>query len=143
MIYLFLAVSLIGFVDATYLTVNHFAGESPTCSILEGCDKVTLSEFATVFGAPVALLGALYYLVIFLLSIFYLDQKNEKVLRYTAWFTIAGLLASAWFVYLQLFVIRSICIYCMASATTSTMLFLLGLFVLVWLNKTKETPEGI
>jgi len=137
-VFIFLTVSFVGFVDATYLTVKHFQGETPACSVLEGCDKVTSSEYAVILGIPVALLGSLYYLTVFLLSIAYMDRRNEKVLFLTSIFTTAGLLASAWFVYLQFYVIGSICLYCMGSATTSTLLFIIGMFTLYTLRKPRE-----
>lgn len=126
----FLIVSVLGFVDATYLTVKQYSGTPLECSIFKGCEKVTTSRYATILGVPLALLGAVYYLAIFLSLIAYLDIRREEILSFMARFTIVGLLASAWFVYLQLFVIQAICPYCMVSAIASTILFLLGMLVL-------------
>lgn len=134
----FLVISFIGFLDATYLTVQHYRGLPPECSIIKGCEEVATSEYAVVLGVPVALLGVIYYLAILILSIIYLDSKKESIIKLAALLTIAGLGASIWFVYLQLFIIKAICIYCMFSAATSTTLFILGLFVLK-LNKNQET----
>ena len=83
-----------------------------------------------ILGIPVALLGAIYYLVIFALVIAYLDTKKEQVLYFTARFTSIGFLASLWFLYLQLFVIKEICLYCVISVFTSTTLFILGIILL-------------
>ena len=126
----FLVISFIGFADATYLTAKHYSGTPLECSVFESCEKVTTSRYATVLGIPVALLGAIYYLAIFLSLIAYLDLRRGGILSFTALFTIVGLLASAWFVYLQLFVIQAICPYCMVSAVASTVLFLLGMLAL-------------
>jgi uncharacterized membrane protein len=126
----FLIVSVVGFLDATYLTAKHYLGEVPTCSILEGCEKVLISSYATLGGVPVALPGAVYYLVIFLSLVAYLDTPRRSILRFTAYLTFFGFLASLGFIYLQLFVLRAICLYCMASAASSIVLFGLGIFVL-------------
>jgi uncharacterized membrane protein len=129
-IFALIFVSFIGFLDATYLTAKHYLGTPLECSIFEGCERVTTSPYATVFGIPVALLGALYYLFIFILSVAYLDTKRSLFISIIPPFTAMGLLASVWFIYLQLFVIKAICIYCVVSAVTSTALFILGIFVI-------------
>ena len=84
------------------------------------------SAYALFFGIPVALFGVAYYLTIIISAIAYLDSKKEAFLIFLASFTIVGLLASAWFVFLQVAVIGALCIYCLASAVTSTILFALG-----------------
>ncbi|MBI2037386.1 MAG: vitamin K epoxide reductase family protein [Candidatus Magasanikbacteria bacterium] len=138
----FLAVSAVGFVDATYLTAKHFLGEPITCSILHGCEQVTASEYSIMFGLPVALLGALYYLSVLLLITIYLQTKQRAPLLLVSLLTLFGFLFSLRFVYLQIFVIKAICIFCMVSATTSTLLFIFSLTFLKK-NKTNNTPEEL
>jgi uncharacterized membrane protein len=130
MVFLFLAVSLVGFVNAAYLTAKHYLGTPPACSLFAGCEKVTTSRYATILGVPLALLGALYYLAVFLAVVAYVDTGRVGIFRGVAGFTAVGFVASAWFVYLQLFVIQAICQYCMLSAFTSTLLFIFGITVL-------------
>ncbi len=135
----FIILSFIGFLDAAYLTAVHYLGITPNCTILEGCETVTTSKYATVFGVPIALFGAMYYLSVFLLSVIYFDNKNEKVLLLAAYLTPLGFLASLVLIYLQLFVIYAICLYCIVSAATSTLLFILGL--ILFRNKSKIKPS--
>ena len=123
----FPVLSAAGFIDATYLTIKHFLGTPIPCSILQGCEQVTNSPYSLIFGIPVALFGALYYLAILLLAVIYIDSRKPSVLKLLACLTPFGFLASLWFVYLQIFVIKAICLYCMVSATTSTILFILGM----------------
>ncbi|MCX6702260.1 MAG: vitamin K epoxide reductase family protein [Candidatus Wolfebacteria bacterium] len=137
----FISLGLLGFFDASYLTFTHYQNINLVCLGGESCDKVTASVYSSVGQIPVALLGALYYAVIISLSAAYLWFSRKKyVAGSSAWrdfmanllprFTILGLLASAWFVYLQLFVIKEICVYCMGSALTSAMLFILGILAI-------------
>lgn len=132
----FLLLSFLGFLDATYLTAQHYLGTIPPCVITTGCEAVLTSEYSVVFGIPVALFGSVYYLVLFLLAILSLDMKREAI-RFAVLLTPVGFLASLYFVYLQLFVIEEICTYCAVSAATSTTLFLLGLFIMMRLAKGK------
>jgi len=136
---LFLILSLIGFIDATYLTAKHYLGSPVTCSLTSGCEIVTTSEYSTIFGVPVALGGAVYYFIILLLSIIYTETKRDRLLKFIALFTIIGFLSSAWFVYLQIFVLHALCLYCLASAATSTALFITGI---VLLGKIKNPPDA-
>lgn len=139
----FLPVSFLGFLDASYLTIKHFVGTPLPCSILRGCEEVTGSQYSMIGGIPVALLGAIYYLTIFVLVILYLNKKksslrnadgniddDDGLLRLIARLTIIGVLASLWFVFLQVFVIKAICLYCIFSAITSFLLFAFGIYVL-------------
>ncbi|WKZ26421.1 MAG: vitamin K epoxide reductase family protein [Candidatus Paceibacterota bacterium] len=133
---IFLVVGVIGFLDATYLTVEHYRGNIPPCTI-QGCEVVLTSEQSKIFGVPVALLGALYYLVILILSVSFLDGKKEGVIRFASRLTFLGFIASVYFVYLQFFVIGEICQYCMISAGTSTLLFVLGIYILIKTRQSK------
>jgi len=125
-----LAASLGGFLDATYLAAQHYLGTTPNCSIFSGCEEVLTSSYAAVAGVPLALLGALYYLAVFLTIILYLDSKDRRYLKFAALFTIVGFLVSLALLYLQLFVIGFLCFYCLISAGTSAILFVLGIVVL-------------
>ena len=141
LIFTFLAVSFLGFLDATYLTAQHYLGTIPPCVITTGCETVLTSEHSIIFGIPTALLGSVYYLLLFFLAILSLDMKSE-IIRFAAFFTPMGFLASSWFVYLQLFVIKEICFYCIVSAATSTILFILGLFIIIKSSRLKTIPQN-
>ena len=133
----FLVVSFLGFLDATFLAVETFLGKIPPCSITGGCESVLTSPYSKFLGLPVAVYGALYYLIIFIFAAYFLDTKKEKALKLAAKLTPLGLLASVYFVFLQAFVIKQYCPYCLVSAGTSTILFVLGLFIFKSL-KTKQ-----
>lgn len=122
--------AFIGFADATYLTAEHFLNRVPPCSIIKGCEVVTTSKYATIGNMPIALLGAIYYFFMFILLMLFVDTKKNNALMLFARLSIIGLLTSAYLIYIQLFTLKAICIYCMLSATTSTILFLLSLYIL-------------
>lgn len=141
LIILFLVVSFFGFLDATYLTAEHYLGSIPPCVITTGCETVLTSEHSVIFGIPTALIGSIYYLLLFILAVISLDLKRE-IVRLAVMLTPIGFLASLYFVYLQLFVIKEICSYCMVSAATSTTLFILGLFI-IKLSRSKTISQNV
>ncbi len=123
----FVILGFIGFLDASYMTVSHYTGAAVNCSLTGGCDEVLSSEYSKIFGIPMALYGMLYYLFILVTAFFYLETGKKGALKILTLTTAFGFLFSCWLVYLQFFVIHSICQYCMLSAINSTILVTIGL----------------
>jgi len=124
--------ALLGFVDATYLSAQHFLGAIPPCAIVSGCETVLTSPYATPFlGIPLALLGAIYYLIVFLLIIFYRETESELFLKIIFFLTTLGFLTTVFLIYLQVFIIKAMCLYCIFSAITSTTLFISSIVLLM------------
>ncbi|MBI4032388.1 vitamin K epoxide reductase family protein [Candidatus Berkelbacteria bacterium] len=123
-------VALLGFADATYLTLEHYLGQIPPCTT-SGCETVLTSQYAAIAGVPVALLGALYYLAVILLAIgaIPVDSAARRGLLRTIVST--GFVASLGFLYLQAFVINAYCLYCLGSLAITTILT-----GMVWLSPT-------
>ena len=121
--------SFVGLLDASYLAVKHYTGTIPPCAIAKGCETVTTSQYATIGGVSVALFGAIYYLIILITSIALIDTGNNFLKKFLSKFSIIGLIASIWFVSLQLFVIKALCLYCIASATSSVAIFTIAFFL--------------
>ena len=135
LIWFFLALAFVGFLDATYLTVMYFQGGPIPCYILSGCDTVTTSRYSHIGPVPISLLGAGYYLVIFLLAFNYLITGSNAHWRLAAHLTWLGLITSVVLMYLQFFVLQSLCLYCIISAIVSVGLFTLGRIMLKLRNE--------
>jgi uncharacterized membrane protein len=121
-----LMIAFIGFFDAVYLTTNHYSGTVVPCFITGGCDQVTTSEYSKILGIPVALLGALYYLTVLFFGMYYAQKRNFLTFKLLNFLTYFGFGFSMWFVYVQANIIGAWCIYCLVSASTSTLLFILS-----------------
>ena len=118
-------VALVGLADATYLTVEHLTGQSVRCMVVSGCDEVLQSSYATVAaGVPVAAVGALAYFTVFSLATL-AAFGYDGARRLLAPLVVVMFLATLWFLYLQAFVIKAFCTYCLISATVTTVLALL------------------
>ena len=129
----FIVLGFVGFLDASYMTVSHYTGAAVNCSLTGGCDEVLSSEYSKILGIPMALYGMLYYLFIIVTAFFYLETGKKGALKILTFTTAFGFLFSCWLVYLQFFVIKSICQYCMLSAINSTILMVMGLkFIRHW-----------
>src|SRR5688500_4688018 len=107
------AVALVGLADAAYLTAEHLSGNSVRCMIVTGCDEVLQSSYSTVAGGvPVAAVGALAYFAAFSLATL-AAYGYPGARRLLAPLVAVMFLATLWFLYLQAFVIRAFCFYCL------------------------------
>ena len=129
-------VALIGLADSIYLAVEHVSGRSVKCTIVSGCSEVLSSPYATVRGIPLALIGAIAYFGAFSLAT--LAAFNY---RYTgkllALLVSLMFLTTLWLVYLQAFVIRAFCQFCLLSALVTIVLTILA--AIGW---RRERPSG-
>ena len=117
-------VSLVGLGDAIYLTVEHLSGRSVRCTIVSGCSEVLSSEYATVRGVPLAMIGAAAYFTVFSLAVLaaYSYKLAAKLLT-----VVVGLMfiTTLWLLYLQAFVIKHFCQFCLLSALVTVILTVL------------------
>lgn len=118
-------VALLGLADSTYLTVQHFSGRNVRCMVVTGCDEVLQSSYATVADTvPLAAVGALAYFAVFSLAT--LAAYGYGGVRTLLNVTVGLMFAfTLWLLYLQAFVIKAFCTYCLLSAAVTTTLALL------------------
>lgn len=120
---IFLILGFVGVLDASYITINDYRGTTLPCSVLKGCDVVTTSKYSRIGNIPVSLIGVGYYVALIVLAIAYLDTRKHIALKAGIFLTSLGFLASGWFMYVQYSILKTFCLYCVISASTSTLLF--------------------
>lgn len=118
-----LLISLVGLIDAAYLTANHIAGTAVPCNLVNGCEMVLNSQWAEIYGIPTAVFGAIAYFTVFSTALLVYFGTSFLWKIYGAIATMMFLF-SLWLVYLQAFVINAFCQYCLVSAATSSLLFI-------------------
>ncbi len=114
----------IGFLDASYLTAAHYTGSNVACYVARGCDIVTTSKYSKIGIIPISLAGLLYYLALGGLISVFIFTKSKRAVKLALGLVSIGFLVSLYLVYLQLFVIHALCLYCIISASISTIVFL-------------------
>jgi len=121
-----IAVAAAGVLVAGYLAVTKLLGGAAAfCTAGGGCDVVQASRYAVLLGVPTALWGALAYAAVGTLAALGLTKG-----RWLAAFVVAaGAVGfSAYLTWLELFVIRALCGYCLVSAVLAVAL----LAALLW-----------
>lgn len=124
-----LGLAAIGFIDSVYLTWIKLADQTASCGSIGDCESVNNSRYAEVAGIPIALFGAAAYLLIILLLV--LDRRggaaSEPARLAIFGVTLAGTIYSIYLTYLELFVLKAVCPFCVVSAIAILGLFLLSL----------------
>lgn len=117
----------LGLADALYLLTIHWGWGQAVCLGVGECEVVNASRYSELFGVPVALLGALSYAALIATSIMILRGVLAEYAR-IAQFLIAaiGVAFSAYLTYIELFVLHSICPWCVLSAIIITAIAVLS-----------------
>lgn len=115
--------AFLGFLDATYLTVIHYKNIIPPCTLAHGCETVLTSQFSTIAGIPIALIGALFYLAVMAILLVWIQTKHEMWITLLVTLTGVGLAVGLALVYLQAFVLHAFCQYCLTSELIDFLLF--------------------
>lgn len=103
----------IGVAVASYLTWVHYAGLEPFCvGGGGGCERVQSSEYAELFGIPVAVLGLGGYLT--LLATLALPEELSRMAG--GFVALTGAAFSLYLTYVEIAEIQAICQWCVVSA---------------------------
>jgi uncharacterized membrane protein len=112
---------------AAYLAYSHYADQPIACAGLSGCAAVENSEYSTIIGIPVAVLGMLFsagLLALVLARVARLPLAEEWAPLAAFSMTLAGVAFAAYLTYIELFVVEDICIWCTSFA---------GIVAVAWL----------
>jgi uncharacterized membrane protein len=124
LIWLIIVLAFLGLADSWYLAESAYEGTQLTCNIgsLDGCNTVAQSPYSKVFGTPLAVFGVGFYALLFILGALLLASTKRVLYQAVLVVCVLGFLASVYFVYLQVAVIKATCIYCIASFVIATVL---------------------
>jgi uncharacterized membrane protein len=116
-----LVLTLIGIGIAGYLTYVHYKGIKVLCLSSGGCETVQASQWAKLGGVPVALLGLIGYIAI--LGSLAIRSELGRIAGFGI--ALTGFGFSMYLTYRELFTIKAICQWCVASAVLMTLLAIL------------------
>ncbi|MBT6068998.1 vitamin K epoxide reductase family protein [Candidatus Peregrinibacteria bacterium] len=116
---------LIGVGLAGYLTYLHFVPEaSSICEFSESfsCDKVNKSTYSELFGIPVAVMGLLYYLAMFVFMALFSFKKKifekldlKDIFRGILLITLIGIAFTLYLTYQEIFTLHAYCLFCVVQ----------------------------
>jgi uncharacterized membrane protein len=123
--------SLLGLGVAAYLTYVEVSTANAICGPVGDCNAVQNSPYAKLFGVlSVGILGAVGYIAIlstWLLMHFRSGRLSDIAPIALFGMSFFGTLYSIYLTYLELFVIKAVCLWCLSSAVIITLLMLFSL----------------
>lgn len=111
--------SLVGLLVATYLWLWRVGALGTLACGTGGCETVQLSEHARLFGLPVAFFGVLGYAALLAVSLTGLQPRwigRRGPTLVLLGMAAAGVVFTGYLTYLEAFVIRAWCRWCLVSA---------------------------
>ena len=127
------ALDVMGLLIATYLAVVEVGGGLPSCGPLKGCEEVALSEYSRIGGVPVAVYGVVLSLVLLTTAIAWWRTDLYGLLLAHYGLSLAGVVFEAYFLYLQVFVIGAVCVWCTTYGLSLVLRFVIA-FV-IWIRQ--------
>jgi uncharacterized membrane protein len=117
----------IGLIISLYLLSVHWGWGQLVCLDIGDCEVVNTSVYAELLGLPVALLGALTYLVLLVIGVLSWRHLSEELASLVQFVVAAiGVAFSLYLTYIELFVLRAICPWCVLSALLITLITVLS-----------------
>jgi uncharacterized membrane protein len=102
------------------------------------CDLVNRSEFSTVAGIPVALIGVLGYMALLAFATFYRDKAETPGILLVG--SLGGLGFALYLTYLEKYVLFAWCILCLSSLAVIFAITVVSVF-LFWRSLRRVNPE--
>ena len=132
------ALDVAGLLIAAYLSVVELGGGTPACGPIKGCEEVALSEYSRIGGVPVAVYGVGLSLVLLTFALAWWRTDAYGLLLAHYGLSLAGVLFEAYFLYLQVFVIEAVCVWCASYGLSLILRFVIAFAV--WL---RQPPPGV
>jgi vitamin-K-epoxide reductase (warfarin-sensitive) len=141
---LFLAIAVLALlgIAVSSVSLDHHFRKSKTsyCDFGESfnCDIVNRSEYSTIAGVPVALIGILGYAAIVAFATFYRAKAETPAILAVA--SLGGLGFALYLSYVEKFILSVWCILCLSSLALIFTIAVLSLCLLV--NSTRRASEA-
>lgn len=124
---------VIGLLIASYLSAVELQGYVPVCGPIKGCEEVARSEYSRIGGVPVAVYGVGLSLLLFTLAVAWWKTDMYGLLLAHYGLSLAGVIFEVYFLYLQVFVIRAVCVWCTTYGLSLILRFVVAF--IVWLRQ--------
>ena len=125
--YTLIILSLIGLLLSVYIYYKRSRKEKLVCLIGKDCNKVIQSKYAKSLFVPNDVVGIIYYTAILISTIIFLVYPSfliSFVVLIRAFIITVAALFSIYLTYVQVFVLKEFCDYCIAANIINVLIFL-------------------
>lgn len=125
LLWLIILLSFIGVADTWYLAYSALTDTALSCGInvIDGCNTVAQSEYSRLLGIPLGIYGVVFYILTFITAGVLLVLPKRVLSKALLALSVIGLVFSLYFLALQVFVIKALCVYCLVSIALSLLIF--------------------
>ena len=113
--WLLVVASFIGMIDSAYIGFISLTDTLIPCGLTLGCDKVLSSPYSHLGNVSISWIGLLFYLLVASNSIFGLSGFRQAFKITLAASTLAFFI-TLYLLYIQIFILKAFCDYCLLSA---------------------------
>ena len=131
--WILIVLDVIGLGIAGYLSVVELGGGVPYCGVLHGCETVAASEYAWIGPLPVAVYGVVLSLILLTLAIAWVRTDKPALLDVHYGLSLIGVIFEIYFIALQIFVIKAVCIWCTLYGLSLILRFAVAMTI--WLRR--------
>jgi uncharacterized membrane protein len=126
-----LILAFCGLSDSLYLAQHEASGTPLLCNVtnLSGCNVVAASEYTHLFGISLAEYGVIFYALIFIIAALELVVFDQLLRRGIQVASLIGVIASLYFTCIEVFILKTLCIYCLTSAIIALLVFIFSCFI--------------
>lgn len=127
-----MALSIAGFIISSYALYLHLSiTPSKICNLSAtvNCDRVNRSSYAEIAGVPVAAIGMMGYVALFLVAYEHYRLPRRTMKRLLWALTGIATAATLYFIYISKFIIGAWCLVCIGSYVATA--FILGALVVM------------
>ena len=123
-----LVLSIYGLGASIYLTITHFEPKALACvsNVHFSCEKVTQSPQSEIVGIPVAMLGLAFFVPMLLLCLPAAWRAADRRIHLARLvLSITGVGMIIYLISAELFLIKSICLWCSSVHVATLLLFII------------------
>lgn len=108
--------SLLGFAVSSFLLYEYNLSGPMLCPTGAGCDLVRASPYSSFLGISIPILGVIFYLTMAFLSVVHSHELPTKIVKKLQLiFAVAGVGFGVYLTYLEAFIIKAFCFWCVIS----------------------------
>ncbi|MCI0583423.1 MAG: vitamin K epoxide reductase family protein [Chloroflexi bacterium] len=133
------ALDVVGLAIAAYLSVVELSGGIPACGPLHGCETVAQSKYAWINGIPVAVYGVGLSLILLTFALAWWRTNLYGLLLAHYGLSLAGVIFEVYFLYVQIAIIKAVCVWCTSYGLSLILRFVIAL--IVWLRQPRPIDD--
>ena len=124
---------ILGLGVGIYMSIFKATGNEAMCLGNGACSIVTESRFSEINGIDVPVIGVIGNLV--LLAVLFFEnrisflQKNGTLIFFGL--ALAGFLFTLWLIYLEIFILKALCPFCVTAQTSMVIVFIIAVTRLI------------